>query len=95
MRLEVVVVDAFTDRPFSGNPAAVAFLDTFPKEADMQAIATEMNLSDKAFVVSRPDGDFDLRWFTPKTEVALCGQPPLQQRTYWGGQLGFTRSAGS
>ncbi len=50
MTLEVVVVDAFTDRPFSGNPAAVAFVDAFPEDAQMQAIASEMNLSDTAFV---------------------------------------------
>jgi predicted PhzF superfamily epimerase YddE/YHI9 len=77
MALEISVVDSFTDRPFSGNPAAVAFIERFPSDEAMQAIASELNLSDTAFVVARPDGDFDMRWFTPKTEVDLCGHATL------------------
>ncbi len=72
-RLELVVVDAFTDRPFAGNPAAVAVLDIFPDLPTMQAVASEMNLSETAFVVARSDGDFELRWFTPTVEIDFCG----------------------
>jgi PhzF family phenazine biosynthesis protein len=72
MPLPIVQVDAFTDRPFSGNPAAVCLL---PAPADpqwMQDVAREMNLAETAFLVRRSDG-FDLRWFTPTVEVDLCG----------------------
>jgi predicted PhzF superfamily epimerase YddE/YHI9 len=75
--MHLSVVDAFTDRPFSGNPAAVAVLDDFPPVDRMQAIAAEMNLSETAFAVARPDTDYDLRWFTPATEVDLCGHATL------------------
>ena len=71
--LELVVVDAFTDQPFAGNPAAVAVLDAFPDVDTMQAVASEMNLSETAFAVGRPDGDFELRWFTPTVEIDFCG----------------------
>ena len=69
-------VDAFTEAPFRGNPAAVCLLDG-PREDDwMQSVAAEMNLSETAFV--RPDGDgFRLRWFTPAVEVDLCGHATL------------------
>lgn len=77
MTLELTVVDAFTDRPFSGNPAAVAVVDAFPDDARMQSVAAEMNLAETAFVVARPDGDYDLRWFTPAIEVDLCGHATL------------------
>jgi PhzF family phenazine biosynthesis protein len=69
-------VDAFTDRPFAGNPAAVCLLDQTAEEGWMQALAAEMNLSETAFLVPRGDG-FDLRWFTPTVEVALCGHATL------------------
>lgn len=69
-------VDAFTDRPFAGNPAAVCFLDRAADAAWMQAVAAEMNLSETAFV-SPSDHGFDLRWFTPTTEVDLCGHATL------------------
>jgi predicted PhzF superfamily epimerase YddE/YHI9 len=69
-------VDAFTDRPFSGNPAAVCLLPSAADPAWMQNVAREMNLAETAFVVRRPDG-FDLRWFTPTTEVDLCGHATL------------------
>lgn len=71
------VVDAFTDRPFSGNPAAVAILDEFPADERMQLVAREMNLSETAFVVGGTDGEHHLRWFTPTTEVDLCGHATL------------------
>jgi predicted PhzF superfamily epimerase YddE/YHI9 len=94
MTIEIVVVDSFTDRPFSGNPAAVTFLEKFPADAEMQAIAAEMNLSDTAFVVGRPDGDFDLRWFTPKTEVALCGHATLAAAHLIGNPVRFHTQSG-
>jgi len=69
-------VDAFTDEPFRGNPAAVCLLDTPIAEEWMQQIALEMNLSETAFVV-RQGADFELRWFTPACEVRLCGHATL------------------
>ena len=69
-------IDAFADRPFSGNPAAVCLLEDEADAQWMQAVAAEMNLSETAFV--RPiDGDFELRWFTPAVEVDLCGHATL------------------
>lgn len=69
-------VDAFTDRPFAGNPAAVCLLEQEADAAWMQALAAEMNLSETAFVRRQDDG-FGLRWFTPKVEVDLCGHATL------------------
>ncbi len=93
MALQLTVVDAFTDRPFSGNPAAVAVVDRFPDEERMQAIAREMNLAETAFVVARSDGDHDLRWFTPTVEVDLCGHATLASAHVLGGEARFhTRS---
>jgi PhzF family phenazine biosynthesis protein len=65
-------IDAFTDRPFAGNPAAVCLLDGPADAAWMQAVAREMNLSETAFVHAEGDG-YRLRWFTPAVEVDLCG----------------------
>lgn len=93
MTLELTVVDSFTDRPFRGNPAAVAVVDEFPSDARMQAVATEMNLAETAFVARRPDGDCDLRWFTPSVEVDLCGHATLAAAHVLGGSGRFhTRS---
>ncbi len=93
MRLELTVVDAFTDRPFAGNPAAVAVVDTFPPDGQMQAAAAELNLSETAFAAPRPDGDHDLRWFTPTVEVDLCGHATLATAHVLGGGARFhTRS---
>jgi len=76
MGLRIVQVDAFTDTPFAGNPAAVCVLPE-PREVQwMQHVAREMNLSETAFLCRRPDG-FDLRWFTPAIEVDLCGHATL------------------
>jgi PhzF family phenazine biosynthesis protein len=69
-------VDAFTNRPFTGNPAAVCVLPSACDAHWMQQIASEMNLAETAFLVRRPDG-FDLRWFTPGAEVDLCGHATL------------------
>ena len=70
-------VDAFTDEPFRGNPAAVAVLDGPRPDAWMQGVAAEMNLSETAFLVPRHDGGYQLRWFTPACEVRLCGHATL------------------
>ena len=72
----VVQVDAFAERAFTGNPAAVCVLEEALDPATMQAIATEMNLSETAFLQTRPGG-WDLRWFTPVAEVDLCGHATL------------------
>lgn len=72
-------VDAFTDRPFAGNPAAVLLLDEAPSDEWMAAVARETNLSDTGFVIREelPDADFRLRWFTPTVEIDLCGHATL------------------
>src|ERR1039457_7349612 len=72
MSIRVVQVDAFTDRPFAGNPAAVCVLREAASEQWMRDVAREMNLSETAFLVPE-DGGFRLRWFTPAVEVDLCG----------------------
>ena len=69
-------VDAFTSRPFAGNPAAVCLLPSPADSGWMQLVAQEMNLAETAFLVRRADG-FDLRWFTPSIEVDLCGHATL------------------
>ena len=76
MPQSVVQVDAFTGRPFAGNPAAVCILDAPGDEGWMQAVAGEMNLSETAFLHPLEDG-WSLRWFTPEMEVALCGHATL------------------
>ena len=76
--LRLVQVDAFADRPFAGNPAAVIPLDEWLPDEVMQAIAEENNLSETAFTIpAAGDADYELRWFTPTTEVALCGHATL------------------
>ena len=76
MRIPIFQLDAFTTRRFAGNPAAVMLMDTFPEDDVLQAIAAENNLAETAFLV--PDGgDYRLRWFTPTTEVPLCGHATL------------------
>ena len=72
-------VDAFADRPFAGNPAAVMPLEDWLSDEMLQAIAMENNLSETAFTVPSADGeaDYELRWFTPALEVALCGHATL------------------
>jgi len=76
MGLRIIQVDAFTDRPFAGNPAAVCILPTAAEPAWMQNVAREMNLAETAFLVPR-NGEYDLRWFTPAVEVDLCGHATL------------------
>jgi len=76
MEIPFFQVDAFTDQPFKGNPAAVCITDNALPETIMQQIAAENNLAETAFV-SRGKDDFNLRWFTPVTEVPLCGHATL------------------
>lgn len=76
-------VDAFTDKPFSGNPAAVCILSKPRDSSWMQNVAQEMNLSETAFLRQQSDG-FSLRWFTPTIEVPLCGHATLASaHTLW------------
>lgn len=87
MKLPLYIIDAFTDRPMTGNPAGVCPLDGWLPAAVMQAIASEMNLSETVFFAPRPDGDgggqeagtrsYDLRWFTPTREVDMIGHATL------------------
>jgi predicted PhzF superfamily epimerase YddE/YHI9 len=76
VRQPFIQVDAFTDRPFAGNPAAVCLLPEGRDPGWMQLVAREMNLAETAFLVPRADG-YDLRWFTPVLEVDLCGHATL------------------
>lgn len=91
---ELFVVDAFTDVAFAGNPAAVTFPEAFPADERMQAVAREMNHSETAFVVDRGDGDYDLRWFTPSTEVDFCGHATLAAAHILGGTARFHTRCG-
>lgn len=77
MSVKITVVDAFTDQPFRGNPAAVCVLPEWKPDAWLQSVAAEMNLSETAFLVADGKGVFHLRWFTPVIEVDLCGHATL------------------
>jgi PhzF family phenazine biosynthesis protein len=77
MNQRVHVVDAFTDRAFRGNPAAVCILQAPRDDGWRQDVAREMNLSETAFLEKRADGSYTLRWFTPFVEVDLCGHATL------------------
>lgn len=76
MKIPYFIVDAFTSRPFGGNPAGVCLLEKWLPAAVMQNIAAQNNLSETAFIVPRGP-DFDLRWFTPALEIDLAGHPTL------------------
>jgi PhzF family phenazine biosynthesis protein len=76
MSIPLCVVDAFTERPFAGNPAAVCLLPGWREDRWLQDVAREMNLSETAFLVQHASG-FELRWFTPQVEVNLCGHATL------------------
>ena len=76
MRARIFQIDAFTNRRFAGNPAAVMPMESFPADAVLQAIAAENNLAETAFLVPE-GGDYRLRWFTPMVEVPLCGHATL------------------
>ncbi len=75
--IPVLHVDAFTNCQYAGNPGGVCLLPRMADPAWMQSVAAEMNLAETAFLVSRGDGAFDLRWFTPTVEVPLCGHATL------------------
>ena len=79
-RIPLYQLDAFTDRLFGGNPAAVMLLEAFPADAVLHALAAENNLAETAFLVQDGDG-WRLRWFTPKVEVPLCGHATLASAT--------------
>jgi len=76
MKIKIYQIDAFTDKVFSGNPAAVCILNNYLDEQTMQKIASENNLAETAFVVKK-ENDFEIRWFTPSIEVDLCGHATL------------------
>jgi PhzF family phenazine biosynthesis protein len=76
MKIRLFQIDAFTDTLFRGNPAAVCPLESWPDDRTLQAIAAENNLSETAFFVHK-DQHYELRWFTPKVEVDLCGHATL------------------
>jgi PhzF family phenazine biosynthesis protein len=87
LRPDLAQIDAFTDKPFGGNPAAVCLLDRAADATWMQALAAEMNLSETAFLFPPDDGGdapatWQLRWFTPVTEVDLCGHATLASAHY-------------
>lgn len=75
--MKIWTVDAFTDQPFRGNPAAVTIVKDFPKDEICLAIASEMNLSETAFIKPLAEDYYQIRWFTPVTEVRLCGHATL------------------
>lgn len=75
--MRIRIVDAFTDRPFAGNPAGVLLLEAFPDDTWLQHVAREVNHAETAFAHPLPDGGWALRWFTPVAEVALCGHATL------------------
>ncbi|GAC1371710.1 MAG: PhzF family phenazine biosynthesis protein [Polyangiales bacterium] len=77
MPLPLFVVDAFTDVPFAGNPAAVVLLERAAEPAWMQSVAAEMNLSETAFAFPLGEDRYALRWFTPTSEIPLCGHATL------------------
>src|SRR5213075_2948413 len=82
--MRLIQIDAFTDQPFRGNPAAVCFLDRERDAEWMQHVAAEMNLTETAFLLRRADG-WSLRWFTPAIEVDLCGHATLASaHALWG-----------
>ena len=98
MTVPLIQVDAFTDVPYTGNPAAVCVLPEARDAVWMQAVAAEMNLSETAFLVPQDDAErraFHLRWFTPKVEVALCGHATLaSSHVLWSeGHLAPTETA--
>jgi len=100
MTIPLFHVDAFTDRPFAGNPAAVCLLPTWKEDRWLHAVAQEMNLSETAFLVKKADV-FELRWITPKVEVDLCGHATLasahilwQQGEATSGEIQFSTKSG-
>ena len=91
MKITLYQVDAFTDRVFGGNPAAVCILSNWLTTDLMQNIAQENNLAETAFVVQR-NNNFELRWFTPETEVDLCGHATLAAAYVLFNDYGYTEN---
>ncbi|MDP3736495.1 MAG: PhzF family phenazine biosynthesis protein [Hyphomonadaceae bacterium] len=94
-------IDAFAERPMAGGPAGVMPMDAFPTAEVMQAIATENNLAETAFIVAKGKGVWDLRWFTPAVEVPLCGHATLASAhaifthlKFDGPEIGFDTKSG-
>lgn len=101
MKINVYQVDAFANKAFEGNPAAICPLQEWLPEQTMQALAAENNLSETAFFVPEDDG-FALRWFTPATEVDLCGHATLaaayvlfEELAYQGDEIRFSTKSGA
>ncbi|HMJ68789.1 MAG TPA: PhzF family phenazine biosynthesis protein [Cyclobacteriaceae bacterium] len=86
--MKIFQVDAFAEKVFTGNPAAVCPLDQWPEDSVMQNIAMENNLADTAFIIRQGDG-FHIRWFTPTIEVDLCGHATLATAHVLYAHLGF------
>ena len=76
MSLPIYIVDAFSDGPFTGNPAAVCILEKSMPDSWLQSVAAEMNLAETAYLLKQNDG-WGLRWFTPTVEVELCGHATI------------------
>jgi len=93
MKLTLYQVDAFTNKLFAGNPAAVVPLDKWIDDKLMQALALENNLAETVFFVpsENPDADYDIRWFTPQVEIALCGHATLTSAYVLFEILGFKK----
>lgn len=91
MKLKIYKVDAFAEKIFEGNPAAVVPLENWLPDIDMQQIAMENNLSETAFFVPIKSG-FHIRWFTPKAEVKLCGHATLASAHILFNHLGFAEN---
>ena len=79
MKFNIFFVDAFTATPFTGNPTSVCYVDTFPPSGQMQAIAAELNLPVTVFICKKTGqpGDYNIRYFTPVTEIPACGHGTL------------------
>lgn len=90
MKLPIYVADAFTDKLFGGNPAAVCPLHEWLPDATMQKLAAENNLSETAFIIEEDD-HFRIRWFTPSTEVKLCGHATLASAHIFYTELGHSK----
>lgn len=92
MKLRYCIVDAFTDKPFGGNPAGVVLLDgnSFPGDTLMLQIAAELRYSETAFVLRHSEKEFTLRYFTPKAEVELCGHATIASFAMMHREFGIT-----
>jgi PhzF family phenazine biosynthesis protein len=91
MKLNTYVVDAFTNKLFGGNPAAVCPLDSWLPDVTMQKLAAENNLAETAFIVNE-NGTYRIRWFTPAVEVKLCGHATLASAHIFYTELGYSNN---